>query len=86
MRMRCAGGEKKCVQNFSRKSCGEEAIWRRCEDSIKMDHRKIRCGSVDWIKVALNGIQQRPFVRETFDFHKSREFRKRLSNYKLFKK
>jgi S-ribosylhomocysteine lyase LuxS involved in autoinducer biosynthesis len=25
---------------------------RRCEDNIKMDLQEVRCGSMDWIKLA----------------------------------
>jgi len=58
-------GEERRVQGVGGETGGRENTGRprrRWENSIKMDHRKLGCGSVDWIDMIQDRDRWRAFV------------------------
>ena len=49
------GIKERRVQDFGRKTCGKETIWKtqpRWEDNIKIDLQELGRGGMDWIDLA----------------------------------
>jgi len=46
------GVEERCIQGFGRETWGKETTRCKWADNIKMDLQEVRCGGIDWIKLA----------------------------------
>ena len=68
------GGEERCIQVVGGETGGKETIGRprsSWQDNIKMDLQEVKCGGMDWTKLAQDRDRLRALVNAVMNLRVS---------------